>query len=736
MANYEAKNTPEGGVIEHKALESTRVYSRISYGVAFLLLIAIFGGFMVFRVAESEYQRDVHNWEIRLGITADFRADAVEKWLQHHFYEVTTIANNVGLQLFVTELTAPDDSTDTHLSADEQKKAQQEREADRAAQFTYQRNFLDVSAQRIGFVSTVEPSRINANVERPKNSGIAVLDMQGKVLVASADMPPLSDALTQFILQTPRGQKALKDIYLDDNGTPMIGFLAPIFPVQGDPTANEQIGYVFGIRSVTSSLYPLLELPKSIESTAETILVRKNTLPQGEVVEYLSPLLNGAKPLDINVPITVTDRAAVYAMQNPGLFGLKENYANEPVLTISRPIKDTPWVLLHQITRKEALAESDQRKAGMVSIAGLIIAALVLIIVVVWRHGSSVRSAQAAERYRQLAEKFRSQGTLLKLVTDNQPDAMFILDDANHYCFANLEAAKHLDISSDELIGKTFQSVVGPDKADKYEMMNRTALSDVRSLTQIQKVREPDGTQLVIQSRHIPLRQIPDILTNQISSGVLVVEQDITQAIMERERRERILRQIVNTLVSIVDMRDPYSADHSNRVAEVAEAVAREMKLTELEVETARIAGNLMNLGKLLLPTELLTKKGKLTDAEYALISNAQDATLHLLENIEFDGPVVETLRQSGENWNGGGKLGLQGEEILTTARVIGVANAFVAMISPRSYRPSMSRDEVIKIFMDEMDKRYQRRVVVALLNYIENHENILNFDPGKLVSQ
>lgn len=726
MANYEAKNTPEGDVIEHKVVNATKVYNRISYGVMMLLVLAVFGGLAVFNIAESEYKRDVHNWDIRLGITADFRADAVQKWVRQYFAEMEDVANNVGLQLYVTEMTTPADETLTPAQKAEQ-------ESENAAQFTYQRNYLEATAMRTGFMGG-NASRVNANVDRPSGTGIAVVDMQGKVLVASAGMPAVEGQILQFLQNAPRGQKTLMDIFIGENGVPMIGFLAPIFPVQGDPTAEEQIGAVLGIRRVDNSLYPLLDLPKGIEQTAETILVRKITGQGDDMVQYISPLLNGIKPLDLKLSINNSDLSAAYALLNPGLFGMKKDYAGDDVLLVSRTIPDTPWTLIHKITSKEALQESEQRRTGILSIAGLVIVALVLVIIGVWRHGSSVRSAQAAERYKQLAEKFRSQGTLLRLVTDNQPDAMFILDNDNKYRFANLEAARHLDVSNDDLIGKTFQSVVGPDKASKYETVNNVALEEVKSHTQVQKVKEPDGTQLVIQSRHIPLRQIPDILTDQITAGVLVVEQDITQAISEREKRERILRQIVETLVSIVDMRDPYSADHSARVAQVAEAISREMNLTEVDIDTARIAGNLMNLGKLLLPTELLTKKGKLTDGERMLIMNSQEATLHVLENIEFDGPVVETLRQSNENWDGTGKLGLKGEEIITPARVIALANAFVAMISPRAYRPSMQRDEVIKIFMDEMDKKYQRRVVVALLNYIENNDSILNIDPGKLV--
>ena len=203
-----------------------------------------------------------------------------------------------------------------------------------------------------------------------------------------------------------------------------------------------------------------------------------------------------------------------------------------------------------------------------------------------------------------------------------------------------------------------------------------------------------------------------------------MVESDITEIEGERARRERTLKQLVKTLVAVVDRRDPFAAHHSNRVAAVAGAVAREMDLDDVTVGTAEIAGNLMNLGKILVPAEILTKTERLSDDEIQQVRNGILTSADLLDGMEFDGPVVETLRQLQEHWDGNGKPeGLKGTEILVSARIVAVTNAFVAMVSPRAYRAGVSFDEATEILLGQVGTVFERAVVVALVNYLDNRK-------------
>ena len=93
-----------------------------------------------------------------------------------------------------------------------------------------------------------------------------------------------------------------------------------------------------------------------------------------------------------------------------------------------------------------------------------------------------------------------------------------------------------------------------------------------------------------------------------------------------------------------------------------------------------------------------------------------------MLEEVEFDGPVVATLRQLQERWDGsGGPAGLAGENILITARVVAVANAFVAMVSDRAFRAGIGLDDAASRLMGEAGRAFDRRAIAALVNHLDN---------------
>jgi len=238
-----------------------------------------------------------------------------------------------------------------------------------------------------------------------------------------------------------------------------------------------------------------------------------------------------------------------------------------------------------------------------------------------------------------------------------------------------------------------------------------------------------DGAVRVVQTDHIPVSP-----SQELPKGVLVVENDITETVTERERRARILSQIVHTLVGVVDRRDPYAANHSQRVAALARAIAGEMSLPERDVDTAETAGNLLNFGKILVAPELLAKSGDMREEDRQLVRQSIQTSAELLGGIEFDGPVVMTLRQAQARWDGTGiPTGLAGDDILITARIVSVANAFVGMVSKRAYREALDIDRAVAAILEQVGKAFDRRVVVALINYLDNRGGRAQWTAGEL---
>ena len=669
-------------------------------GVALALLAAaLVSVFLVVRFVDAEGDRDLRAWQIRLGIVADSRAEAVTSWIESQYATLTALAENASLQIYMTELSlARGDPTKTTAAA---------------AQAGYLRNLLAVTAARGGFTGKALGPDVPANVKRVGVAGVALLDMQGRILVATPDMPPLEGRLRAFVAGMAPGARALAGPYVGPSGSPSMAFAVPVFAVQGDQVASQQVGVAIGVKEIGRDLYPLLRQPGSTEKTAETLLVRSD----GTVVEYLSPLADGTAPLSLKMALNTPDSAEAFALSVPGGFAIKTDYRDHKVLVTGRALQPAPWTLVEKVDRAEALGESDARSARLLTLFVLAIAVVTAAMFAAWWYASSRRAREAATGYRDLAARHAAQEQFLRLVTDSQPNGIFILNDADGSLrFANRAIARQAGVAAEDLVGKAAAGVFGPEAARRYRAKSRLAREARAAVSTLDRVGEGDKLR-VLRTEYIPLP-----VSAHEPAGVLVVESDISEAVTERERRERTLRQLVRILVAAVDRRDPYSANHSVRVGWLARAVAEEMDLGNVLADTVEIAGNLMNLGKILVPAELLTKTGSLSADELRRVRESIQTTAELISGIEFNGPVAETLRQSQEHVDGSGwPRGLKGDEIVVTARIVAVVNAFVAMVSPRSYRAGVGIDEAIATLFAGVGKTFDRAVVAALVNYMDN---------------
>ena len=140
------------------------------------------------------------------------------------------------------------------------------------------------------------------------------------------------------------------------------------------------------------------------------------------------------------------------------------------------------------------------------------------------------------------------------------------------------------------------------------------------------------------------------------------------------------------------------------------------------EIETLHTAASLCNLGKLSIDKDILVKTDTLTDQELRQIRQESQYAYDLLKKIDFEGPVVETIYQKHEHLDGTGfPHGLKEEAIIPTARVLAVANSFVAMISPRAYRERLTPQATLEQLMKDADTIYDRKVLAALFQVVEN---------------
>jgi len=666
-------------------------------GLVLLLVLAIGAAFWAVHFVRDDRERDLRAWQTRLNIVADSRFAAVDEWLARQSKAVADLAQNTSLQLYMTEIA---------LAAGDLGQV-----TDESAQRGYLRQLLLAAAARDGFLAAAPESGIAANVSRTGTAGLALTDPLGNALVATPDMPPVDDRLRAAIRAATTGPVVV-DIYVGAGGMPTMAFVAPIFALQTDAEGSVPIGAVLGVKEVARDLYPRLAQPGATEATAEAVLVRRD----GAQITYLSPLKDGTPPLRRTLAADTPELAEAWAIDEPGGFARLRDYADAPVLAVGRRFATVPWTLVYKIDAREALAASDARRRDLLIVLFLAIGVLGAVIVAAWRHGTSRREAQAALRARALARRLDEQRAFLKLVTDSQPAAISIVDESMVVRWVNATACRVAGLPEDQIAGKALASIIGPLPAREYENAIKEVLATGKP-TETTQTLDRNGVMVTLRNKVLPL-------TPAAGEGrrVLVVSEDVTQLVEARAKSERLMRQVVGILVRVIDRRDPYSADHSGRVAEVAAAIAGEMGLDAVSRDTAFIAGQLMNLGKIAVPEAILTRSGKLSDEELRQIRASLLTSADLVRDVEFDGPVSETLRELQERFDGTGQpQGLKGETILLPARIVAVANAFVGMVSARAWRRGMTMDKAVEQLLDDRGRAFDPKVVLALANYVQN---------------
>ena len=174
---------------------------------------------------------------------------------------------------------------------------------------------------------------------------------------------------------------------------------------------------------------------------------------------------------------------------------------------------------------------------------------------------------------------------------------------------------------------------------------------------------------------------------------------------------------LIQVLESTMAVRDPYTVGHQRRVSQIACTIGREMGLSEDRLRDLRIAGTLHDLGKFAIPSDLLSKPGKLTPTEFALIKTHPQVAYNILEPVSLPGNTAKIILQHHERLNGSGyPQGLKGEEILLEARILGVADVMEAMCSHRPYRASLGLAETLDELTRNQGILYDTAVVETCL--------------------
>jgi response regulator RpfG family c-di-GMP phosphodiesterase len=186
-------------------------------------------------------------------------------------------------------------------------------------------------------------------------------------------------------------------------------------------------------------------------------------------------------------------------------------------------------------------------------------------------------------------------------------------------------------------------------------------------------------------------------------------------------RFQKAMEGSVQAIALAVEMRDPYTSGHQNRVAELACAIARKVGLSKDRIYGLQMASVIHDLGKLTIPGEILCKPGRLSGPEYAMIQTHVQSGYDILKKIDFPWPLAEIVLQHHERMDGSGyPKGLAGEAIMMEARILSVSDVFETIGSHRPYRPSLGLKKAMGELTVNSGTLYDADVVAACQELVE----------------
>ncbi|PKN35492.1 MAG: hypothetical protein CVU61_02985 [Deltaproteobacteria bacterium HGW-Deltaproteobacteria-19] len=183
------------------------------------------------------------------------------------------------------------------------------------------------------------------------------------------------------------------------------------------------------------------------------------------------------------------------------------------------------------------------------------------------------------------------------------------------------------------------------------------------------------------------------------------------------DRLQQALRGVIQVLVRVVEQRDPYTAGHQQRVADLAEAIAGELGLDEEEAEGIRMAGMVHDVGKMSIPAEILSKPATLNNMEIMMIREHPETAAQILREIRFPWDIARTVLEHHERMDGSGyPQGLKDGQLLLSSRILAVADTVEAMASHRPYRPALGVDAALAEISEHRGTRFDEDVVDACI--------------------
>ncbi len=292
-----------------------------------------------------------------------------------------------------------------------------------------------------------------------------------------------------------------------------------------------------------------------------------------------------------------------------------------------------------------------------------------------------------------LETALRNSEAEFRVLAEAMPQIVWITRADGWNIYFNQQWVDYTGLTLEESEGHGWNKPFHPDDQQRAWDAWQRATATIGTYSIESRLRRADGVYRWWLVRGVPLRGANGEILKWFGTCTDIHDMKMAQLEIAHyvEQLQIAVMSTVQVATTLSEMRDPYTAGHERRVAEIAVAIGAELGFDARRQEGLRVAGHLHDVGKITIPSEILSKPGKISAVEFQLIQGHAQAGYDVLKSVEFPWPVAEVALQHHERMDGSGyPQGLKGEAILLEARIMAVADVVEAMSSHRPYRPGL----------------------------------------------
>lgn len=334
---------------------------------------------------------------------------------------------------------------------------------------------------------------------------------------------------------------------------------------------------------------------------------------------------------------------------------------------------------------------------------------------------------------RDISERKQVEGQLKKseakyrLLSEHTADIVWLMDMDLKITYQSPSAEKQTGYTSHELRELHLEERITPESLKlALEVFNKDLPRIVAdqaynpiTVLELEYCRK-DGTTFWAESKFSIIRDGSGKPVSILGEARDIAERKSAEAklIKSYESIKKTLDDAINTMVKIVELRDPYTAGHQQKVADLATAIAREMKLEDSSIDQIRTAALIHDIGKIYVPSDILSKPGKLSDIELGLIKTHSRSGYDIVKGMDFPCSIARAILEHHERLDGSGYPdGITGEDMLLESKILVVADVVEAMAAHRPYRPALGIAKALEEISKNRGTLYDPVVVNACID-------------------